>query len=744
MSIRGLWRRQEVRLTLTFVCLIILPCGFLGYFSLRAIRNEKLLIQARLQQNYKQLASMAAREINEELEKAAKHWRYFTDKSAKRTRHHLTPEALNRFAEEQPLVASAILVKSPAAAMPAAAEAAGHSVFLSNSPPSGEDYINSFRRFSNLVETGEELEYKGHLDEALALYEQIGREAPTPQFAALSLNLTGRVLMKKSDWPAAIRVYRELLANYPTQRDPNGAPLRFFAQYQIASALENQNRDQEAVATLLALYQDLFDLSDEISTLQYTYFVELIQTASVRLLTSPFVSQPERFRQRFNRLAELNKKRISRRYYLQVLERRLAEYILERKNYKDRVYYISDVAEGAPYLLAYQFLPDASGHHVSGLLAMEIDLQELKARLFPAILKKLEGAGAVSFAILNEEHKFMIGSRLPTGERVAEQVLEKPFDFWQVAIYAPDPLGQTAGWDFKLTLSLWLVFLLLLAVVFGAYVFIRQSLREAHVSQMKSTFVSNVSHELRTPLASIKMLAELLEKQFASAPAASQLPPKAGEYLSVMRRESDRLARLIESVLDFSRIERGVKQYNFEYEDLAAVLRQVIEAFRPQAEADGFQLVVEIATPLPEVKIDADAIAQLVLNLLTNAYKYSQERKYIRLAAFRQGRQVVVEVEDHGIGIDQAELPKIFEDFYRVDQRLNTSKQGGAGLGLTLARHIATAHGGEITVRSKPGKGSTFSLRLPMPPECLEQTASATIAGVHANDRGALAAEPEV
>ncbi|MDZ7266758.1 MAG: HAMP domain-containing histidine kinase [candidate division KSB1 bacterium] len=740
---RGLWRRHEVRLTLTFVCLIILPCGFLGYFSLRAIRNEKLLIEARLQQNYKQLAGLAAREINEELEKAARHWTYLTGKSAKRHRHYPTPEALQQFAEEQPLVASAILLESPAQP-PRTTAAAGTALPAAQAAPPGEDYISTHRRFTALVEAGEELEYKGRLEEALALYAQIAQDCPTPQFVALSRNLMGRVLMKQSDWPAAIRVYRELLANHPQVRDRNGAPLRFFAQYQIAMALANQNRDQEAVETLLAMHQDLFERSDEISTVQYTYFVELIQTASLRLLSSPLLSHPERYQRQFAALAELSKKRISRRYYLQVLDRRLAEDVLERKNYKDRVYYLSDVAEGEPYLLAYQYLPDASGHHVAGLVAMEIDLEELKAKLFPAILEKLEVAGAVSFAILNEAHKFMIGTRPPVGEPVATQVLEKPFDFWQVAIYAEAPAGPATGWDFKLTLSLWLVFLLLLTVIFGAAVFIRQALREAHVSQMKSTFVSNVSHELRTPLASIKMLAELLEKQFAAGPGSAAAAGRAAEYLGVIRRESDRLARLIESVLDFSRIERGVKQYTFEYEDPEAIVRQVVEAFRPQAEADGFHLVLEIAAPLPEVKIDADAIAQLLLNLLTNAYKYSQERKYIRVAAFRQARHLVIEVEDHGIGIDQAELPKIFEDFYRVDQRLNTPKQGGAGLGLTLARHLAAAHGGEITVRSKLGEGSTFSLRLPIPPECLEQMEAGHAREAPANNHGAPAAEPEV
>lgn len=131
---RGLWRRHEVRLALTFVCLIILPCGFLGYFSLRAIRTEKLLTQTRLQQNYKQLAGIAAREINEELEKAAKRWTYFTGKAAKRDRNYPTPEALNQFAEEQPLVASAILLESPAVPL-RAAEPANRGFFLSKATP---------------------------------------------------------------------------------------------------------------------------------------------------------------------------------------------------------------------------------------------------------------------------------------------------------------------------------------------------------------------------------------------------------------------------------------------------------------------------------------------------------------------------------------------------------------------------------------------------------------------------------
>jgi two-component system, OmpR family, phosphate regulon sensor histidine kinase PhoR len=191
----------------------------------------------------------------------------------------------------------------------------------------------------------------------------------------------------------------------------------------------------------------------------------------------------------------------------------------------------------------------------------------------------------------------------------------------------------------------------------------------------------------------------------------------AEQYLSVIRRECDRLGRLIENLLAFARIERGMEQYHFEYEDPAIVVRMAVESFRPHAEAQGFRLDLDIVEPLPDICLDADAIVQVVLNLLSNAVKYSDAMKDICVRVYCDGSQVAVEVTDCGIGIDVAEVPKIFDDFYRVDQRLNTQKQGGMGLGLTLVRHIVRAHGGRVNVRSEVGKGSTFVVMLPIPVE---------------------------
>jgi signal transduction histidine kinase len=338
--------------------------------------------------------------------------------------------------------------------------------------------------------------------------------------------------------------------------------------------------------------------------------------------------------------------------------------------------------------------------------------------IFPALLRHLKSSEAVVLAIMDNNGNYVIGTARPHTEPVAAQALDSPFRFWQVGVFLDndEPVPPS---DFSGILRLWLISLLLFSIFFGAYAFMRYARHEAQLSELKSTFVSRVSHELRTPLTSIKMLAEHLEMQLYKKTSSSEqeLRARTEQYLSIIRRESDRLGRLIENVLDFSKIERGMKQYNFEYEIPAVVLRKAIDSFRPHAETQGFIIRTQIDDSLPELFLDADAMTQAFLNLLSNAVKYSEKEKIIEVRAFRDRDRVCVEVEDHGIGISSAQSSRIFDEFYRIDQKPNSIRPGGVGLGLTLVKHIVQAHQGTIHVRSEEGKGSTFVMTLPIPPE---------------------------
>ena len=241
----------------------------------------------------------------------------------------------------------------------------------------------------------------------------------------------------------------------------------------------------------------------------------------------------------------------------------------------------------------------------------------------------------------------------------------------------------------------------------GVYMAYRNMSREMNLARLKSDFVANVSHELRTPLALIRLYAETLELGRLTAKEKYQ------EYFRIIREESERLSALINNILDFSRIEAGRKEYEFKETDLGELVRTTLEAYRFQIEQNGFAFEEKIATDIPPVNVDREAIARSLLNLVNNALKYSKDQKYIGVSLYRANGSVKLEVQDHGIGIAPAEQEKIFEKFYRCgDPLVHNTK--GSGLGLSLVRHIAQAHGGNVSVESMPQQGSKFTIALPI------------------------------
>ena len=231
--------------------------------------------------------------------------------------------------------------------------------------------------------------------------------------------------------------------------------------------------------------------------------------------------------------------------------------------------------------------------------------------------------------------------------------------------------------------------------------------RAEELNSLKSNFVSSVSHELRTPLTSIRMFADTLRETITPKPKQNR------EYLDIIVGETDRLARLINNVLDFSKIEGGLKEFHFADLDCHEVVDKSVNAMRYQIEMNGGTIHVRTPKQLPHLNADVDALEEVLVNLLSNALKYSAAKKEINLTVTSHGNHVDFAVTDKGIGIPAADLPHVFERFFRVrDERSN--QVGGAGIGLAVVQHIVAAHKGTVTVQSKVGKGSTFVVRLPV------------------------------
>ena len=237
-------------------------------------------------------------------------------------------------------------------------------------------------------------------------------------------------------------------------------------------------------------------------------------------------------------------------------------------------------------------------------------------------------------------------------------------------------------------------------------VFVR---REANLSELQADFVSKVSHELRTPLTAIRLFAETIQRPDTDATTREKCA-------TLLVAESERLSKMIERLLDWGRMEAGRKIYELRIEKVADVLEDALRAYAPHREVGGdLDFGVDVMPELPDVLVDRAAIVDAIVNLLSNAQKYGGAPPRVRLKVSAADEMVTIAVTDNGSGIPRPEHRRIFEKFYRIDDRLSRTKEG-SGLGLAIVNHVARAHRARVLVESAEGKGSTFSLVLPVAP----------------------------
>jgi two-component system, OmpR family, phosphate regulon sensor histidine kinase PhoR len=231
--------------------------------------------------------------------------------------------------------------------------------------------------------------------------------------------------------------------------------------------------------------------------------------------------------------------------------------------------------------------------------------------------------------------------------------------------------------------------------------------RDLQLRQLKETFVSNVSHELKTPLSLIRMFSEILVMGKVKDDS------KKLEYYRIIHNESDRMGRLINNLLDFANLVRGIEYKHFEKINIAQLVTKALEAYRYDIQEDGFQLNLEAALDIPDSYADPNALTMAFFNLLDNSVKYSGSQKQIDVRIEQENGFVCISVTDKGIGIPESEQQKIFDQFYRGNDP-QVRRIRGSGIGLAITKHVAETHGGEVLLKSESGKGSTFTLKIPI------------------------------
>jgi signal transduction histidine kinase len=331
----------------------------------------------------------------------------------------------------------------------------------------------------------------------------------------------------------------------------------------------------------------------------------------------------------------------------------------------------------------------------------------------PVLDRQADGASK-RLALSVEDLPFPMGpSRRPRRtimlgpEVIVAQTFPAPFEFLLMkATIKGGGLGDLAR--SRVRLMTWAFALTMIALTVGLASVLIWARARARLARLQTDFVANVTHELKTPLTGIKSLAETI--QLGRVTSAE----RRDEFLESIVKETDRLSRLINNVLDFARMERGTQRMRFERRDLVELAADAVEAFKatlPEGEA------AAIRTQLPDkpvlATVDSDCIQRALWNLLDNAQKYSRPPREITVSLSAVDGKAALSVRDNGIGLAPSQLPRIWRKFYRVDSSLAAETQG-AGLGLPLVRAYVEAHGGTVHVQSRPGEGSTFSIELPL------------------------------
>ncbi len=386
--------------------------------------------------------------------------------------------------------------------------------------------------------------------------------------------------------------------------------------------------------------------------------------------------------------------------------------------------HLHQLFEGRSVLIAYAAKETALGTRY--YVAAKLNLGLITKEWIPDLVEGL--ATKRRIVILDEVARSIVGG--PAIQRPGPFLYEESFGktlyAWRVQITPlnVDELRAQAETERLLGVLLIPVSTVIIAVGLGVVWLAMRAERRA--SQLKSDFIANVSHELKTPLSLIRMFAELLATGKHKGEGAGR------EYAGIITRESDRLAHLIDNVLDFARLERGKASYNFAEGRMQEVVERALEVCRFRLEKEKIRLRVEIAEDLPLVRMDEDAMTLVLLNLVDNAAKYGGSdtgaegdggdatgdaaaagEVWVKLSRVPGG--VALSVRDHGSGISAEDQKRIFERFYRADTA-RVRNVRGSGIGLSLVKHIAESHGGRVEVESASGQGSTFTVFVPAAP----------------------------
>jgi signal transduction histidine kinase len=665
-----------LKLTILFLFLFFIPGLILSYLSIQNIANQKELTEKRLLEEQNELATNLAGQFQNRLYDYAVTFFKITDSLNTKLPSSISiPDSLD-------FVAQAFIVDNQGQFIwPYYL----HDSQIKRTHPKSRYFLNEYTKAEKLEFT------KTDLVGATQAYDKSFKIAKNPAEQAASLNGLARVSTKRGHNKRAQNHYRTLAEEYGTEIDSEGVPFAYYSLHQLIRPDIFSPDD--------ATYMDIEFILSSLNggNIPLTDHIELL----MKELSEWTTRQDFPDQQSKDEIIHLTNS-IRNKFTFAIREGNLIKQYISGTlnpttwpvagNFKSLIGNL----DAQPVLLITN-----STSKTSTLVGFKVNLDTLKNRILSSVIKS-----HTEFELdLDITSRQQIAKMDVTPFNMAKE-LSPLVPSWRISI-RPKSLEiinnyiSTKRWVYSIALTF-----LIAGMFFGIILVLRDMSRERRIAQLGSDFVSNVTHELKTPLTSIRMFAETMHLGRIKKKNEQQ------EYLSIIVNETERLTRLINNVLDFSKIEKNKKEYHFEFIDLSDVVQSAVNSMEYWMNEQGFKIESEIK-PNVKTKADGDAIEQAVLNLLSNAMKYSFERKEINLRLWTENQSINIQVEDKGIGIPESRQNHIFNKYYRAHVGHEQDK-GGAGLGLTVLKHIVDAHRGKIELESKVNQGSTFTISLPV------------------------------
>lgn len=585
-------------------------------------------------------------------------------------------------------------------------------------PETGSDNISGIQwveeiqnsRFAQTFKNAEFSEFsQKNYSQAAELYKNCALYTSSEQFRAVAYEGLGRCLLSSEKYNEAEKVYNELSKSFGQLQNRAGHPYGIIAAFQLFEIARITNNEKNSLGILLRIYNQIREGTWLINQPVYDFYTSEIESiVNNRNINNKFPeiqkSYVEVQKQPSSYGQILLFKDFLARSVIPEIKQRLSLSRSENEATRER---FSGNAEDDHFMVSYTILPDFKSERTF-YGGYQWDLNLLKDQIITRNLNGISNESGLSFKIVDDEDlNVMPGSEdLNSRESLALAFRTFPLP-WKLLVSHSgiEALEKSAKREI-------LFYGILLAVIvalmlLGAVLIARDISRESETTRLKTEFVNNISHELKTPLTLIRLYGETLQRK------GNLTNNEKKESYEIITKESERLSHLINNVLDFSRIEMGRKEFDLKKGYLQDIIRDTLESYRYHLEKKGFAIHSEIARDLPEMNFDGESIASVLVNLLSNAMKFSQTEKEVTVRLFRDNGNAVLQVADKGIGISRKEIPKIFERFYQAQNKTVTEAKG-SGLGLTLVKHIVEAHKGTVEVESEVGKGSRFVVRFPL------------------------------